>query len=551
MKGLDPKSAAPGRRATAWLICLGLAAASSPPAMAWQWPSYAHDAQHDGLAAGPSQIPQQIRWSTPVDLFPQYSGSALYIHYGSPVITAANTILVPVKTGVSGGFQVTAFNARTGAQLWSLTTDYVLPPHNWTPPMGITLTEGGQAVAIPGSGGTVLLRKNPNAASGPVSRVAFFGIKNYNMDPAAFDSAIQICTPLTSNGFGTLYFGYLSNGAALPGYPGGIPSGLARVADGGSGSFVAASTLCNNNLAAPNAKVVYNCAPALTVDGSTLYVAVNQGSWSQGYLCRVDARTLTPRRYILLMDPHLNVPADLPDDGSATPTIGPDGDVYFGVLEANLPSNHDRGWLLHFNAGLTTTKIPGAFGWDDSASVVPKALVPSYKGRSTYLVLTKYNNYADGGIGGNGENMVAVLDPNTSMVDPITGTTVMNTVLTILGPTQNPNLPGVNEWCINSAAVDIANKCAVVNSEDGHCYRWDFTTNTLSPGLYLAPPTGEAYTSTLIGPDGAVYAINNAKLFCCGAANNNAVFHPTTSPPPSAGPRLPSRSTAARSGSRR
>jgi len=33
--------------------------------------------------------------------------------------------------------------------------------------------------------------------------------------------------------------------------------------------------------------------------------------------------------------------------------------------------------------------------------------------------------------------------------------------------------------------------------------------------LRLAPPTGEAYTSTAIGPDGAVYAINNAVLFCC------------------------------------
>ena len=37
------------------------------------------------------------------------------------------------------------------------------------------------------------------------------------------------------------------------------------------------------------------------------------------------------------------------------------------------------------------------------------------------------------------------------------------------------------------------------------------------PGLTLAPPTGEAYTPTVIGPDGAVYAVNNAQLFSCGA----------------------------------
>ena len=84
------------------------------------------------------------------------------------------------------------------------------------------------------------------------------------------------------------------------------------------------------------------------------------------------------------------------------------------MLEANFPSNHARGWLLHFNAGLSTTKTPGAFGWDDSASIVPSRWCQSYTGSSGYLVLTKYNNYADPGIGGNGQNKVAILDPNAT-----------------------------------------------------------------------------------------------------------------------------------------
>jgi hypothetical protein len=291
---------------------------------------------------------------------------------------------------------------------------------------------------------------------------------------------------------------------------------LATVSVRGEGSFVAASALCNDQNIV---KCVYNCAPALTSDGRGLYVAVNQSDFSYGYLCYVDAPTLTANSHVLLTDPrNPNATALLADDGTASPTIGPDGDVYFGVLEANFPSNHARGWLLHYSATLTATKTPGAFGWDDSASIVPKGLVPSYTGSSSYLVLTKYNNYADPGIGGNGLNKVAILDPNGTMRDPISGATVMSEVLTILGPTQNPNLAGVNEWCINSAAIDTTNKCAIVNSEDGHVYRWSFTTNTLSPGLQLAAPTGEAYTSTLIGPDGAVYAINNAQLCCCVAS---------------------------------
>jgi hypothetical protein len=524
MQGLEQKLALVRLGAVRLLAVLTLAAVLSSSAAAQSWISYGRDAQHDALAAGPSQLPQTIRWFTPVDLDPQFSGDDLYIHYGSPAITAKNTVLVPVKTGAEGGFEVNAFNGATGQQIWSFTTDYVLPTHNWTPPMGITLTTNNARVIIPGAGGTVWARNSPNSVRGTVTRLAFFGNRFYHEDPTKFNNAIQICTPITSDGDSNLFFGYLSNGAALPGYPNGIPSGLARISSIGAGSFVAASTLANDTNIQ---KVVYNCAPALTTDRSKLYIAVNQSSYSYGYLCQVDSTTLAPINRILLKDPrNSGWNASLPDDGTASPTIGPDGDVYFGVLEAYFPSNHARGWMLHFDAGLTTVKTPGAFGWDDSASIVPATLLgTNYTGSSSYLILTKYNNYADAGIGGNGENMVAVLDPIATMKDPITGATVMNVVASVLGPTNNPNLPGVDEWCINSAAIDTANQCAVINSEDGHVYRWSLATNppSLSPGLYLAPPTGEAYTSTLIGPDGAVYAINRAQLFCCVANSSDVI----------------------------
>jgi hypothetical protein len=524
MHGQERSSATLRKRATAWLACLGLSVLLSPGLARAQWAGYGRNAQHTALAAGPSQIPLTIRWQTPIDLNPQYSGNELLIHYGSPAITAANNVIVPVKTGADGGFIVKAITASTGIPLWTMNTDYVLPPHNWTPPMGITLTPGDGAVVVPGAGGTVWVRNNPNAAQGVTSRLAFFGLNTYNQNPAAFNNAIQICTPITCDKFNNLYFGYFSNGNALPGYPNGIPSGLARVQVGAGGSFIAATAMSGD---AAIEKVVYNCAPALSSDGSKVYVSVNQSNFSYGYLCMLQAANLKPLQSVLLRDPRNGQAAQVPDDGTCAPTIGVDGDVFYGVLEANFPSNHDRGWMLHFNATLTASKIPGAFGWDDSASIVPSSLVPSYRGRSPYLILTKYNNYADPGLGGNGLNKVAILDPSTSMQDPISGATVMNEVLTVVGPTPNPDLPGVREWCINSAAVDMANKCAVVNSEDGHVYRWYFASNTLSPGLNLAPATGEAYTSTLIGPDGAVYAMNDAKLFCCAAINAAPSVRPT------------------------
>jgi len=114
-----------------------------------------------------------------------------------------------------------------------------------------------------------------------------------------------------------------------------------------------------------------------------------------------------------------------------------------------------------------------------------------------------------------------VLDPNTSMVDPVTGVNVMDEVLTIAGVTPDPSWTGtfpnaVREWCINTAVVDPLRRSALVNSEDGALYRWDFVTNTFSQSIVLTAGIGEAYTPTIISADGTVFAINNATLFAVG-----------------------------------
>src|SRR5262249_10786634 len=144
----------------------------------------------------------------------------------------------------------------------------------------------------------------------------------------------------------------------------------------------------------------------------------------------------------------------------------------------------------------------------------PSSMVPGYTGPSSYLLMCKYNNYIGHGTG-NGQNKIAVLDPNVSFTDPISGVTVMNEVLTILGPTPDP-AGGVKEWCINSAAVDPASDSILAGSEDGKLYRWSLGSNTLTQLTVLTSGLGGAYTPTVIGADGTVYAINNAKLFAVG-----------------------------------
>ena len=73
---------------------------------AQSWNNHSRDSQHTALSSVASQPLNAVRWQTPVDLNPQYSGNDLLIHYGSPLITLANTVIVPVKTGASGGFRV-------------------------------------------------------------------------------------------------------------------------------------------------------------------------------------------------------------------------------------------------------------------------------------------------------------------------------------------------------------------------------------------------------------------------------------------------------------
>lgn len=473
------------------------------------WLGFGANAQHTAVSTIATQDLNRIIWRTPVDTAPQYTAQGyLLVHYGSPAITSKNTVVVPVKRAAQNGYVVEAHSGQSGALLWTMESDYVMPPHRWTPSYNVTLT-GANRVYAPGLGGRVLYRDNADAASGAAQAIAFYGNAAYTASKAAYDANVFVNTPVTADSQGNIYFGF----AALAGAPGGLKGGIARIAADGTGSWAAATVLAQD---ADIDKAAMNSAPALSADQKTLYVAVN-GPTRKGYLLALDAATLAPKGKALLVDPQSRLPAAVSDDGTASPTVGPDGDVFFGVLETTYAQHNARGWLLHFDATLAQSKTPGSFGWDDTASIVPASMVPGYAGTSKYLVMTKYNNYGRTG-SGDSKNKVAVLDPNASQPDFIASSVpVMKEVLTILGVTPDPDYPGgVVEWCINTAAVDPATRSILANSEDGWLYRWDLATNTLAQKVRLTSGLGESYTPTAIGADGTVYAINNAVLFAVG-----------------------------------
>ncbi len=476
------------------------------------WRGLAANAQHTAKAPTAGQSLANIHWTMSIDHAPPVAPhrratgiGELLIHYAAPMITAQNTVLVPVKTTSQGNFEIDAVAGATGKKFWKMTTDYILPPYDWVPPLPAHLT-GQNRLYVAGPGGTVYFRDSPDSKTGKTGQFAFYGLSKYKKDSNVYDNDVMIDTPITADDKGNIYFGFV----VLASNPAKLQSGIARVDSTGKGIWISAGSAAKNP---QMTQVAMNCAPAISADGSTIYITVSNGF--SGYLVGLDATTLQPKYQTTLIDPETNSDAGISDDSSASPTIGPDGVVFYGVLESDGEHNC-RGWLLSFTPDLTTEKTPGSFGWDDTVSIVPKSALPKKSGKSAYYIVSKYNNYYECG-SGTGDNKVAILDPNATQKDEYSNVTVMKEVETVLDPHQVQGENGaVYEWCVNTAVVDSKNKSVIVNAEDGYSYRWDLTTNTLAQMLLLNQPTFEAYTGTLMGADGTLFAVNNATLYAIG-----------------------------------
>lgn len=517
------------------------------------WGTYSGNIQHTGISRYKLGPLNQVEWSFDIDPNNPASGGAdIFAHYGAPLITMANTVIVP-RTNDAAGQTFTFFglNGTTGSTLWSYNTDYApcfAGPGGWN-----AIVEGSivlrSSYAMPGKAGKVYLRRYADQATSATDTFTFYGASNYAAASAWCDNYIRICTPITGDSRGNFWFGYTVSDAggnyAAP--PAGFTpdlghGGLVRMNSTGSATFIKAESMvpadANTHL------VANNCAPAISNDLGSVYVALCYGYYDhRGYLVKLNSSTLAPQASVYFKSPATGSNAGAIHESSATPTVGPDGDVYFGVfgLGGGASYRESHGWMLHFDSNLVQKGAQGGFGWDDTATIVPASMVKSYTGTSSYLILTKFNNYkwtdfwypGSSGIdyGADGLNAVAIEDPNdASYSDRLSsyyGTpyNVMKPAALVYGitPDDTVYVPGsVREWCINSAAVDPATRSIVINSEDGHVYRWDLDSNSLQPvvgsntGFYLNAPIGEAYTSTVIGPDGQMYAINDHKVYCVG-----------------------------------
>ena len=492
------------------------APAPTPVAGPALWSGHGGNAQHQAGSSVAAQSLTRVLWTAPIDLFPPYrSGGSLLIHYGSPAITATGTVLLPVRTTSANNFRLEARVGATGAVLWQQDSAYLPPTASWTPACYVVV-DGSNRAFFPESGGRLIRRDTVDSATGTLTRLCFYGDTLYAANSTALDAAIRICTPLTVGADGAVYFGF----QAVAGNVASVTSGIARIAADGTGRWASVAALSGD---AAIIKPAMNAGPALSTDGGTLYVACNSFAdgttgMQTGCLLALDASTLALKARRALLSPMSLTSAYVTDNSTASPMVGTDGDVYFGVLDNARNDHNGRGWLLHFDATLGTSKTPGSFGWDDTPSLVPASMVGAYTGSSAYLLLCKYNNYYGAGTG-DGQNQMAILDPNAAQADRYAaGVQVMKEVITVTGPTADTTTPGgVREWCVNSAAVDVAGNSVLINNEDGVLYRWNLRTNSLSQNVRMNTGLGQAYTATMVGRDGVVYAINNATLNAVGA----------------------------------
>ncbi len=485
-----------------------------------QLATFAGNAQHTGQYEVMPQHLDRVRWSTPADLY----NAGGWLHYGAPLITQSNTVILPVRN--TNGFLVKAFEGGTGRLKYTLTTDYIAPVSQWEPEFEPVLANhsGATRLYYAGAGGTIYYVDNPDADTpgAPVQVCFYAAITNYLTNAADLNAHVFVNTPLTADTNGAIFFGFrVQTNAPAPLNT--TNGGIVRIDSSDLATHVFAGDAAQDSRVS---RVSHNCAPALSRDGSTLYVSVKWTNAFYAYLVGLDTTTLATKYRVMLRDPRNGNFAGVPDDGTASPTVAPDGDVFFGVL--GNPGNGSRGFLLHFSADLKTQMPPSGFGWDYTPAIVPTNMFPGYTGNAPYLLFSKYNNYA-GNNDGDGVNRVALLDPVATQLDPhlsSPGLVEMREILTVIGCTPDDESFGlvypraVREWCINSTAVSPASSSIFSPSEDGHIYCWNLAENSLSEVFRLGPGVGAPYVPTVLAPDGTIYTLNGGTLFALGSDTN-------------------------------
>jgi hypothetical protein len=221
------------------------------------------------------------------------------------------------------------------------------------------------------------------------------------------------------------------------------------------------------------------------------------------------------------VDPATNEPppARVLDDSSSTPTIAPDGSIFYGSYTGY---NFAQGHMLHFSASGDFLNSFN-FGWDNTPAIYPHG--------ATYSVIFKNNHYAGGSYCGD-PNWCPAARTNSELLGPESYfVTQFSPSLNIEWSFQNTNTqsctrnpdgtitcvtdhPNGFEWCVNAAVVD-ENGVVYANSEDGNLYAIG-QGGTLIQRIFQQLALGAAYTPASMDNSGRIYSQNDGHLFVVG-----------------------------------
>jgi hypothetical protein len=509
------------------------------------------------------------------------TGGDLLAHYQAPLVDGDDVFMV-FKSGTYnihnystqkwGENRFQWVNGQLVLQ-WSYLSDWN-PPGSafdfWEPVFHPVLS--GQYLYVPGSAGSIV---KLNRANGSVAgRIQPFSDFNQNRFTAS---------PLTVDGAGNIYYNVLqlrSNSDFFS--QDAVDSWLVKITPAGAVSMASYKTLVPNapgandsclatfdnsqlpwppsptavppSITCGTQRVALNIAPAVAPNGTIYSVTRAHFISRYGYLVAINP-DLTPKWAASLrdrfhdgcrataaepgilplngtpggcrtganagVDPATNRAGDgrVIDDSSSTPTIAPDGSIFYGALSRY---NYDQGHLMHFAADGSYLGDYG-FGWDSTVAI--------YSHNGTYSVVIKDNHYSLGSYCDVEAFCPADRTATNSFSPEAYFVTQLGPNLAVEWKFQNVNTQSCSrdangnitcvsdhphgfEWCVNAPLVD-GNGVVYANSEDGNLFAI-VQGGTLKQKIFQQLALGAAYTPASIGSDGKIYSQNAGHLFVVG-----------------------------------
>lgn len=443
-----------------------------------QWGQWAHDPQHNGFVPDVQAQPLTAkRWALTIDS--TIGGGDILIHYAAPLIDQNNNIFMTYKERIdltlhrsvmaldAGGNSICTYESDMDVQ-------YVPPPSSWEPVFHPILANG--VLYVPGARG-VMHVVNPTDCS-QITTISFYDIPPDPTIRQQLLNTVFVAGVPSADANGNVYYPVLVRAGA----PLGLTSQFVEIAPDGTTTTAGYADLTGDATQRPP----INSGAAIGSDGTIYTGSVRQGGPSVGWLLALNPDLSLKWMSSMASDP--SRVAQLIDQSSSCPVVGPDNRVFYGGWNGNQLSD---GYLYSFGPDGT---FLGSFdfGWDTTP-----AIFPDPDGDPThYHLVQKYNRYQDQ------RYYMVSLDPNTMSIE------------------CQWELVG-REWCINAPAIDL-NGTVYTNGEDGYLYALAGlypTANGCNPTMtriLLDQPRSAAYTPLSLGPDGTVYTLNNGRMFAVG-----------------------------------